>query len=62
MARLLSYLDPTHPMLPEVTRVQSLGRNRGVKSTNNLLESAEAFVERLKARFGPMDKEGVGEE
>jgi len=65
IARLLSYLDPMHPLLQKVAMVQSLGRNRGVKRSDNLFESVEALMQQFKARFGQSDEEmdcAVGEE
>jgi hypothetical protein len=55
MMQLLSYLDPMHPLLANVTTVQSFGRNRGIK--HDLLRS-EKFAEKLTSLFGPLKQDG----
>jgi hypothetical protein len=63
MATLLSYLDPMHPLLANVTAVKSLGRNRGIKWSDDLIKSSEALTDELMARFGPVEnREGRGGE
>lgn len=57
IAKLLSYLDPVHPLLQKVTAVQELGRNRGFKRTDNLLKNVDALVEEFKARYSQSDEE-----
>jgi len=57
IAKLLSYLDPMHPLLQKVTVVQELGRNRGIKRTDNLLKNVEALVGEFKARYSRSDEE-----
>jgi importin-5 len=56
MAKLLSYLDPVHPLLQKVTVVQEWGRNRGIKHSDNLLKSVEALVGEFKARYSQSDE------
>jgi hypothetical protein len=51
MALLLSYLDPTHPLLAKVSSVQSLGRNRGMKRADDMMANTMVVMEKWRARF-----------
>jgi hypothetical protein len=52
MAHLLCYLDPIHPLLANVSSVQSLGRDRGIKRSEELRSSAMAALDKLNALLG----------
>jgi hypothetical protein len=64
MALLLSYLDPTHPLLAKVSSVKSLGRNRGMKRADDMMANAMVVMEKLRARFNtdiPLEIEEEGQ-
>ena len=52
MGQFLSYLDPMHPLLASVSNVKSLGRNRGLKKSDERLGNVMAAFHELAARFG----------
>jgi hypothetical protein len=51
MATLLAYLDPTYPLLANVSSVKSLGRNRGIKLSDDIASTTTAALKMLKSRF-----------
>jgi hypothetical protein len=52
MTRLLSYLDPLHPFLANISNVQSLGQDWGIKRSDDVTNQVTASLEKLKAQFG----------
>jgi hypothetical protein len=58
MTQLLSYLDPMHPLLANVTNVQSFGRNRGIKQNDDMMCSVQKLSQKLTSLLGPLEQDG----
>jgi len=57
MKKLLYYLDPMHPLLANVTTVQSLGRNRGIKYKDDMMRSCQELTQQLASIAGRLEQD-----